>query len=90
MLAAFAAEVAVGLPAAPAPRGSSRSDAPAREADRMRTALLNAVSHDLRSPLAVAKATVTSLRSADIDWPEATASSCSPAPMRRSTGSPNS
>ena len=36
----------------------------------MRTALLNAVSHDLRSPLAIAKATVSSLRSADVDWAE--------------------
>ncbi len=39
-----------------------------RGADRMRTALLAAVSHDLRSPLASAKAAVTSLRSHDVDW----------------------
>jgi two-component system sensor histidine kinase KdpD len=36
------------------------------EADRMRSALLSAVSHDLRSPLASAKAAVTSLRSSDV------------------------
>ena len=36
------------------------------EADRMRTALLAAVSHDLRTPLAAAKAAVSCLRSADI------------------------
>ncbi len=41
---------------------------PIAEADRMRTALLAAVSHDLRSPLASAKAAVTSLRSRDIKW----------------------
>ena len=41
---------------------------PIAEADRMRTALLAAVSHDLRTPLASAKAAVTSLRSADVDW----------------------
>jgi two-component system sensor histidine kinase KdpD len=41
---------------------------PIAEADRMRTALLAAVSHDLRTPLASAKAAVTSLRSADIEW----------------------
>ncbi len=41
---------------------------PIAEADRMRTALLAAVSHDLRSPLASAKAAVTSLRSPDIQW----------------------
>jgi two-component system, OmpR family, sensor histidine kinase KdpD len=40
---------------------------PIAAADRMRTALLAAVSHDLRTPLASAKAAVTSLRS-DVDW----------------------
>jgi len=38
------------------------------EADRMRTALLAAVSHDLRGPLASAKAAVTSLRSRTVRW----------------------
>ncbi|HEY6297491.1 MAG TPA: sensor histidine kinase KdpD [Streptosporangiaceae bacterium] len=41
---------------------------PIAAADRMRTALLAAVSHDLRTPLASAKAAVTSLRSRDVDW----------------------
>jgi two-component system, OmpR family, sensor histidine kinase KdpD len=41
---------------------------PIAEADRMRTALLAAVSHDLRTPLASAKAAVTSLRSRDVEW----------------------
>jgi two-component system, OmpR family, sensor histidine kinase KdpD len=41
---------------------------PIAAADRMRTALLAAVSHDLRTPLASAKAAVTSLRSADVKW----------------------
>jgi two-component system, OmpR family, sensor histidine kinase KdpD len=41
---------------------------PIAEADRMRTALLAAVSHDLRTPLASAKAAVTSLRSRDVQW----------------------
>jgi two-component system, OmpR family, sensor histidine kinase KdpD len=40
------------------------------EADRMRTALLAAVSHDLRTPLASAKAAVASLRSGDVDFDE--------------------
>jgi two-component system sensor histidine kinase KdpD len=39
---------------------------PIAEADRMRTALLAAVSHDLRTPLAAAKAAVSCLRSRDI------------------------
>jgi K+-sensing histidine kinase KdpD len=38
--------------------------------DRMRTALLNAVGHDLRTPLAGLKAAVTSLRSDDVTWTE--------------------
>jgi two-component system sensor histidine kinase KdpD len=41
---------------------------PIAAADRMRTALLAAVSHDLRTPLASAKAAVTSLRSPDVSW----------------------
>jgi two-component system sensor histidine kinase KdpD len=40
------------------------------EADRTRSALLAAVSHDLRSPLASAKASVTSLRSDRVEWSE--------------------
>ena len=38
------------------------------ETDRTRTALLAAVSHDLRSPLAAVKAAVSSLRSTEIAW----------------------
>ena len=45
--------------------------APLEAADRMRTALLNAVSHDLRTPLASAKAAVTGLRGADVAWTDA-------------------
>jgi two-component system sensor histidine kinase KdpD len=41
---------------------------PLAETDRIRTALLNAVSHDLRTPLASAKAAVESLRNAEIEW----------------------
>lgn len=43
---------------------------PLAEADRMRTALLSAVSHDLRAPLATAKASVTSLRSREVHFDE--------------------
>jgi two-component system, OmpR family, sensor histidine kinase KdpD len=38
------------------------------EVDRLRAALLNAVGHDLRTPLAGIKAAVSSLRQPDIDW----------------------
>lgn len=40
------------------------------KADELRRALLSAVSHDLRTPLAGAKAAVSSLRSDDIDFSE--------------------
>ena len=43
---------------------------PLAAADKLRTALLRAVGHDLRSPLASAKAAVTSLRGSDVDWTE--------------------
>jgi two-component system sensor histidine kinase KdpD len=39
---------------------------PVAEADRLRTALLAAVGHDLRRPLAAATAAITALRSADV------------------------
>lgn len=39
--------------------------------NRVRTALLSAVSHDLRTPLAGVKAAVSSLRSKDIRWSDA-------------------
>ncbi len=38
------------------------------QADRLRRALLSAVSHDLRTPLAAAKAAVSSLRSDDVEF----------------------
>ena len=41
------------------------------ESDKQRTALLNAVSHDLRTPIAAAKAAVSSLRSAEVPWTNA-------------------
>jgi two-component system, OmpR family, sensor histidine kinase KdpD len=37
-------------------------------ADRVRTALLAAVGHDLRTPLAAVKAAVSSLRQTDVEW----------------------
>jgi two-component system, OmpR family, sensor histidine kinase KdpD len=67
VLGAFASYAAVALDQQ---RLAAEAEAakPLAEADRMRTALLAAVSHDLRTPLASAKAAVTSLRSADVDW----------------------
>jgi two-component system sensor histidine kinase KdpD len=39
-----------------------------READQMRSALLAAVSHDLRGPLASSKAAISSLMNREIEW----------------------
>jgi two-component system sensor histidine kinase KdpD len=67
VLGAFAVYAAVALEQQ---RLAAEAEAarPIAAADRMRTALLAAVSHDLRTPLASAKAAVTSLRSAEIQW----------------------
>ena len=67
VLGAFAAFAAAALEQQ---RLAAEAEAarPIAEADRMRTALLAAVSHDLRTPLASAKAAVTSLRSHDVQW----------------------
>jgi two-component system sensor histidine kinase KdpD len=42
-----------------------------QETDRLRTALLNSVSHDLRTPLASIKASASSLLDRDIQWSDA-------------------
>ncbi|WP_084715208.1 sensor histidine kinase [Streptacidiphilus rugosus] len=67
VLVAFAAQAAVLLER----RRLEEEAAEARrlaEGNRIRTALLAAVSHDLRTPLAGIKASVSSLRSEDVTW----------------------
>ncbi|NUT53339.1 MAG: sensor histidine kinase KdpD [Saccharothrix sp.] len=67
VLGAFAAQAAVVLER----RRLVAEAAEARrlaEGNRIRTALLAAVSHDLRTPLAAIKASVSSLRSEDVSW----------------------
>ena len=66
VLAAFAAHVAVAYRQQQLAE-AARAAEPLAESDRQRTALLNAVGHDLRTPLAAAKAAVSSL-AADVDW----------------------
>jgi two-component system sensor histidine kinase KdpD len=67
VVAAFAAQAAVILERSRLSEAAAAA-VPIAEGDRMRTALLAAVGHDLRTPLAAAKAAVTSLRSSDIRW----------------------
>ncbi len=67
VLGAFASYAAVALEQQRL-AAEAQAAKPIAAADKMRTALLAAVSHDLRTPLASAKAAVTSLRSRDVDW----------------------
>ncbi|MGW0334245.1 ATP-binding protein [Streptomyces sp. NPDC003011] len=69
VLAAFAAQAAVVLDRSRLQEEAGRARALA-EGNRIRTALLAAVSHDLRTPLAGIKAAVSSLRSDDVAWSE--------------------
>jgi two-component system sensor histidine kinase KdpD len=69
VLAAFAAQAAVVLDRRRLQEEADRARALA-EGNRIRTALLAAVSHDLRTPLAGIKAAVSSLRSDDVAWSE--------------------
>jgi two-component system sensor histidine kinase KdpD len=62
---AFAAQVALALRQERLTERAAAAHA-IGEADRLRSALLSAVSHDLRTPLASAKAAVTSLRSPEV------------------------
>ena len=69
LVGAFAAHAAALVDKARLSEAAAEAK-PLAEADKLRTALLRAVGHDLRSPLASAKASVTSLRSSDVDWTE--------------------
>jgi two-component system, OmpR family, sensor histidine kinase KdpD len=70
LLTAFAAQAAVVRERAELADRAAAATVVA-EADRTRSALLAAVSHDLRNPLASAKAAVTSLRSPHVQWTDA-------------------
>ncbi|MFJ6122739.1 DUF4118 domain-containing protein [Streptomyces sp. NPDC092129] len=67
VLAAFAAQAVVVLDRRRLQEEAERARTLA-EGNRIRTALLAAVSHDLRTPLAGIKASVSSLRSDDVEW----------------------
>lgn len=67
VLGAFAAQAAVVLDRQRLV-GEAEEARRLAEGNRIRTALLAAVSHDLRTPLAAIKAAVSSLRSDDVSW----------------------
>ncbi|WP_424211388.1 DUF4118 domain-containing protein [Streptomyces sp. BI20] len=69
VLGAFAAQAAVVLDRRRL-LGEAEEARRLAEGNRIRTALLAAVSHDLRTPLASIKASVSSLRSDDVEWSE--------------------
>jgi two-component system, OmpR family, sensor histidine kinase KdpD len=69
VLAAFTAHVAVAYREQQLAE-AARAAEPLVESDKQRTALLSAVSHDLRTPIAAAKAAVSSLRTPDVPWTE--------------------
>ncbi len=69
LLAGFAAQTAAALDRERLRTQAAQAEALA-EGNRMRTALLAAVSHDLRTPLASIKASVSSLRQTDVTWSE--------------------
>jgi len=70
LLAGYAAQAAAALDRERLRIQAAQAEALA-EGNRMRTALLAAVSHDLRTPLASIKASVSSLRQTDVQWSEA-------------------
>jgi two-component system sensor histidine kinase KdpD len=67
VLDAFAAKLADTLERRSLAEAAAAADARTR-ADELRTAILRAVSHDLRTPLASIKASATSLLQDDVDW----------------------
>lgn len=69
VLSAFAAHVAVAVERARLAEAAAEIE-PVKAADRMRTALLAAVSHDLRTPLAAGWAAIESLRASDVEFSE--------------------
>ena len=69
LLHGFAAQAAAALDRDRLRTQAAQAEALA-EGNRMRTALLAAVSHDLRTPLASIKASVSTLRQTDVTWTE--------------------
>jgi two-component system sensor histidine kinase KdpD len=67
LLAAIASEAALAVQRAELAQAAAHAEA-LREADELKSALLNAVSHDLRTPLASIIASAGSLQQTDVIW----------------------
>lgn len=69
LLVPFANEAALAVQRVELAAAAAHADA-LREADEMKTALMTSVSHDLKTPLAGIKTSVSSLLDADVHWSE--------------------
>ncbi|HET7088670.1 MAG TPA: ATP-binding protein [Anaerolineae bacterium] len=67
LLRTFASQGALALERARLAQAETRAKV-LEESDRLKSALLSSVSHELRSPLAAIKAGITSLRSREVHW----------------------
>lgn len=67
LLRAFTSQGSLALERARLAQAASRTRV-LEESDRLKSALLSSVSHELRSPLATIKASISSLRSGDVEW----------------------
>ncbi|HZU87422.1 MAG TPA: DUF4118 domain-containing protein [Anaerolineaceae bacterium] len=67
LLEAYTSQAALSLERIRLAKGENKARV-LEESDRLKSSLLNSVSHELRSPLAAIKASVSSLRSGAVDW----------------------
>ncbi len=67
LLEAFLSQGALSLERIRLAKGETKAHV-LEESDRLKSSLLNSVSHELRSPLAAIKASVSSLREGTVDW----------------------
>jgi len=70
LLHAFAAQLALAIERVRLQEEATQAEV-LRRTDELRSTLLSAVSHDLRTPLAAIKAAATSLLQHDVEWSEA-------------------
>ena len=67
LLQTFASQGALALERARLAQAESRARV-LEESDRLKSAILSSVSHELRTPLATIKASISSLRSGEVNW----------------------